>query len=201
MKRFLSMVTIGLVIGAAGPAIGEMYYWTDENGIRHYSNYPPPPEAEDVGTASEIRYDAASDRLRTERDARAADEMRKTREAEEAEALEKKAEENQAAEEEKRRRLEAKQRELEKDLYKKRRYAHGEQARLLIQKARQLNQQIEALEKSGGNEAEIASLKAEKRQIAEVFYRQSRRWGRGGEADLKEHQRIQEQLDEIDKEK
>lgn len=201
MKRMTSLALMWLMIWAVAPAVGEMYYWTDESGIRHYSNVPPPPEAADVGTASEIRYDAEADRLRIKKDARAAEAMKKAREAGEAEALETSTGERQAAKDEERRRLEAEQRELEKDLYEKRRYAHGDWARKQIQRARQINEQIAELEKSGGNEAQIAELKTEKRRIAEVFYRQSRRWGRGGEADLKEHQRIQEQLDEMNKEK
>jgi hypothetical protein len=35
------------------------------------------------------------------------------------------------------------------------------------------------------------------RQIAEFFYRQSRRWRSGGEEDLKKHKGIQKQPDEM----
>jgi hypothetical protein len=200
MKWMAPLALICLVTLAVGPAFAEMYYWTDEMGIRHYSNSPPPPGTQGIGTASEVQYDAEADRLRTESEVRAAEKIREAGKIKETEALEKKAEESQAAEDEKRRRLEDEQRELEKKLYGIRRYAHGDWARKAIQRARQINQQITELEKSGGNEAQIAELKDEKRRIAEVFYRQSRRWRHGGEADLKQHQRIQEELDEMDEE-
>ncbi len=32
---------------------GTVYYWTDENGVRHFSNTGPPQDAQDVGTKAE----------------------------------------------------------------------------------------------------------------------------------------------------
>jgi hypothetical protein len=34
---------------------GTVYYWTDENGVRHFSNTGPPDDAQDVGTQTETR--------------------------------------------------------------------------------------------------------------------------------------------------
>ena len=32
----------------------EIYSWTDENGVKHYSNTPPPDSATQIKTAGEI---------------------------------------------------------------------------------------------------------------------------------------------------
>jgi hypothetical protein len=198
MYRFALLTIICLAIVWAAPAVGEMYYWTDENGIRHYSNQAPPTGDVDYGSSSEIEYNAEADRERRARDVKAAEEMKKAGEAEAAEAAQKEAEAARAATEAERERLEAEKRSIEEDLYRKRRASRSRMQKG-VQKVVEIDEQIEELEKTGGSAAEIEQLKARRRQLVEEFYRNSRRWKRGGQADLKEHQEIQEQLDALEK--
>jgi glutaredoxin len=40
------------------PAVGDIYTWSDENGVKHFSNEPP-PDIETVEQQAEIKHDAA----------------------------------------------------------------------------------------------------------------------------------------------
>jgi hypothetical protein len=199
MKRLATLTFLCIAFFWATPAVGELYYWTDDNGIRHYSNEAPPTGDIDYGSSSEIEYDAQADMERRASDTRAAGEMEKARKAEAAEAAQKEAEAEKAATEEERERLEAEKRAIEEDLYKKRRATHGSRMQKGIQRVVEVDKQIEELENSGGSAEEIELLKARRRQLVEEFYRKSRYWKRGGQADLKEHKEIQEQLDALEK--
>lgn len=46
-----------------------MYSWTDENGVKHYSNNPPPSnnKTKDLKVSDEIEYDASKDKKRLEK--------------------------------------------------------------------------------------------------------------------------------------
>lgn len=54
---------IGLVVlfSAGMVQAGTVYYWTDENGVRHFSNTGPPDDALEVGTETETRSNPAVD--------------------------------------------------------------------------------------------------------------------------------------------
>jgi hypothetical protein len=199
MIRYALLAIICLATWAAGPAFGELYFWTDEDGIRHYTNHAPPSGGIDYGSSSEIDYDAEADRARSASDAKAAGRMKKERKAEEAEARRKEAEAARKAPAEERERLEAEKRAVEEKLYKKRR-ATRSRSQKQIQKVVEIDQKIEALEKSGGSPEEIGALKAQRRAIVEGFYDRSRYWKRGGQADLKEHKEIEQQLKKLDQE-
>lgn len=43
-RRLTVMVCVGLVLLWAGPALGEIYYRIDENGIAHFTNAPTTPQ-------------------------------------------------------------------------------------------------------------------------------------------------------------
>ena len=55
--RVWFMGLIFLLIAGMAQA-GTVYYWTDENGVRHFSNTGPPDDAQDVGTKAETRSTA-----------------------------------------------------------------------------------------------------------------------------------------------
>jgi colicin import membrane protein len=198
MARSAIIGLIFLLVLAANPAVAEMYYWTDQNGIRHYSNTAPPDKSgAEYGTKSEIEHDREADLQRSASDREAAKKFkreRKQREAREEAAEEAKAQHEQ---EEKRRALEAEQQALEEDLYRKRR-ATKSRTQKKIQEVVEIDRQIEELEKSGGSQAEIDQLQQQRRAIVERFYERSRYWKRGGQADLKKHEEIQQQLDEME---
>ena len=48
----------------------EIYRWTDENGVKHITNYAPPEQAEVLMRTPEIPYDAEADRQRQEAERR-----------------------------------------------------------------------------------------------------------------------------------
>ena len=62
-----------LLIAAAGCLIAgslqaDIYEWTDENGIKHFTNYAPPDDATILMKTEEVPYDEAADRARIEAD-------------------------------------------------------------------------------------------------------------------------------------
>jgi hypothetical protein len=194
MSRFVAIAILCLAIGAAGAAFGELYYWTDENGIRHYSNHTPPTGGIEYGSASEVDYDAEADMERGQRDAQAAHDMKATREAEAAEATRQEAEAKKEASAGELEKLKEEQKDLEEKLYDKRR-ASTSRMQKVINNVVKIDERIAELEKTGASPEEIAVLKAERRAIVEQLYENSRRWKRGGQADLKEHKELQEQIE------
>lgn len=68
LKIFL-LITAACFI--ASPLYADIYEWTDENGVRHFTNYAPPPEAAIMIKSEELPYDEEADhaRLETEREA------------------------------------------------------------------------------------------------------------------------------------
>jgi hypothetical protein len=57
---FLMALVSAAVFCAYGSAAADLYYWTDENGIRHYSNTGMPEDARQVGTIPEERPSAVT---------------------------------------------------------------------------------------------------------------------------------------------
>jgi hypothetical protein len=42
MRHFSVIIVFLIILGTVNVALAEMYSWKDANGVRHYSNYPPP---------------------------------------------------------------------------------------------------------------------------------------------------------------
>lgn len=62
------LVTFGLV-GLAGSAVSaDIYAWTDENGVKYFTNYAPPKQATLFMKTPEIPYDEEADNERREMD-------------------------------------------------------------------------------------------------------------------------------------
>jgi len=62
-----------LLIGAAGCLIAgslqaDIYEWTDDHGVKHFTNYAPPDDATILMKTEEVPYDEAADRARIEAD-------------------------------------------------------------------------------------------------------------------------------------
>ena len=49
MKKviFTGFVVLGVILGYQ-PAMAQLYIWTDKDGVKHYTNTAPPPEADDT---------------------------------------------------------------------------------------------------------------------------------------------------------
>lgn len=86
MKHLLSTVALMLAVAAgASPSAADIYIWTDAAGVKHITNYSPPPQAELLMRTPEIPYDEDADRQR--RDAERSDRLARERQ----ELLEKEA--------------------------------------------------------------------------------------------------------------
>ena len=60
----LSFIAAGSLMG--GPLHADIYEWTDENGVKHFTNYAPPDDARVLIKSEELPYDEAADRARIE---------------------------------------------------------------------------------------------------------------------------------------
>ena len=62
-------MTIGLIVMIASPLDANIYSWRDANGVKHYSNVPPPPDKNRVVNVNrEILYDKDADEERWDLD-------------------------------------------------------------------------------------------------------------------------------------
>ena len=64
----LILVIFGFVSLAVSTAGADIYAWTDENGIRHFTNQAPPKQATLFMKTPEIPYDEEADNRRSEAD-------------------------------------------------------------------------------------------------------------------------------------
>ena len=55
MKPIAIVIIFGFACLTASGLEAEIYSWTDQNGVRHYSNTPPADRAAQIKTAREIR--------------------------------------------------------------------------------------------------------------------------------------------------
>jgi hypothetical protein len=55
MKPIAIVIIFGFACLTASGLEAEIYSWTDENGVKHYSNTPPADRAAQIKTAREIR--------------------------------------------------------------------------------------------------------------------------------------------------
>ena len=79
MTRQAGWLVICLLLWSSHPAAADLYHWTDAQGVRHFSNRPPPDGADASVLLEEIPYDPESD------DKRRAQEDAMLRESESAE--------------------------------------------------------------------------------------------------------------------
>jgi hypothetical protein len=62
--KIIVCILIGCIV--APSAFADIYEWTDENGVKHYSNYAPAAKAKVLMKTKEEPYDEAADRARME---------------------------------------------------------------------------------------------------------------------------------------
>ncbi len=65
----MMLAALWLVAFAALEADADIYSWTDENGVRYFTNYAPPKQAKVLIKTPEIVYDEEADLQRRESDA------------------------------------------------------------------------------------------------------------------------------------
>jgi hypothetical protein len=60
--KIILFILVGCII--ASSSFADIYEWTDQNGVKHYSNYAPPAESKVLMKTKEEPYDEAADRER-----------------------------------------------------------------------------------------------------------------------------------------
>ena len=66
MNWFFKLLIILSACVAAAVARADIYEWTDENGVKHFTNYAPPKDSRVLIKTKEEPYDEAADRARME---------------------------------------------------------------------------------------------------------------------------------------
>jgi len=68
MKGLKIVLLVAAVCFIAGSLQADIYEWTDENGVKHFTNYAPPEDATILMKTEEVPYDEAADLARMEAD-------------------------------------------------------------------------------------------------------------------------------------
>ena len=68
MKKLIPLILVSVICLWTSAEAGQIYQWIDKNGVRHFTNEPPPPGAKIINEQKAIPYDKAADQKRTEED-------------------------------------------------------------------------------------------------------------------------------------
>ncbi len=66
MKRLTIGLAAVMLCCFNSNVIADIYVWTDEHGVKHFTNYAPPAEAEILMQTEELQYDERADKERQE---------------------------------------------------------------------------------------------------------------------------------------
>ena len=61
MKKMAALLNAVVLCAFSSTALADIYHWTDENGVKHYSNFAPPDQAETLIKTEELPYTGMSD--------------------------------------------------------------------------------------------------------------------------------------------
>ncbi len=190
--RFCILVLFALMLSAL-PAGAELRQWTDENGVKHFSNKEDLPEGTSVERSFEEKESHSTERRP----------YRKTSPATRSkpginQAYQSRSKPDKATILKEISIREDKQRDLFDRIYTKRRYVkrHGKQD---IDRIRRLNAEIETLEKSGTDPVGIEQLKKERAAAKERLFNENLRTRKGVGEDIQEYQKIEAEIAELQK--
>ena len=79
MNRIFPVIILLVWVAAAAPAGADVYSWIDADGVRHFSNTPPPDTTAGVTSMEERPYDAAADQARSAADRATLERIRQER--------------------------------------------------------------------------------------------------------------------------
>ncbi len=190
--RFCILVFFALMLSAL-PAGAELRQWTDENGVKHFSNLEDLPEGVSVERSIEEKKSHPGEQPPHRRTTPATRPKPKTNQA-----YQPRSKPDKATALKEIRIREAKQRDLFDRIYTKRRYVkrHGKQD---IDRIRRLNTEIETLEKSGTNSASIQQLKKERAAAKERLFNENLRTRKGVGEDIQEYKKLETEIAELQK--
>jgi hypothetical protein len=178
---------------AALPAAAELRQWTDENGVKHFSNRKELPEGVSVERSIEEKESHPGEQHK----------YRKTVPATRSQSTPgqtygPRSNPNKAAVLKKIRTREAKLNEIFERIYTKRRYVkrHGKQDIDII---RRLNSEIEALEKKGTDPANLKQLQQERAAAKKRLFNENLRTRKGVGEDIQKYKQIEDEIAELKK--
>jgi len=167
--------------------------WTDENGVKHFSNKEDLPE----GVSAERSFKEKESPTKEQRPNRKAASANQSK-ARNHQVNEPRTRPDKATVLKEIRTREAELRDLLNRIYTKRRYVkrHGKQD---IERIRRLNGEIDTLEKAGTDPGRLKQLKAERASAKERLFNENRRTRKGVGADIQEYKRIEDEIAELKK--
>jgi hypothetical protein len=194
MKSRLIVQGLLLLVLAVGPAAAELRQWTDENGVKHFSNKEKLPPGVSVERAYEEKESRAVEKSRPQS---AVPGTQQRREQERVKPPLTPAQ--QAAIFKQIRDREARQREVFERIYSLRRYVkHNGKA--AIEAIRRLNGEIAALEKSAkADSGAIDRLKEERAAAQKRLYNENLRTRKGLGQAIAKHKQLGEEIKALKK--
>ena len=189
----LSILMLLAVMLAALPAGAELRQWTDENGVKHFSNKADLPEGVSAERSFEEKESPPEERRPKPKATRPNYSTPRTHQVNQPRTRPSKA----AVQKEIRIR-EAQLRDLFDRIYTKRRYVkrRGKQD---IERIRRLNGEIDALEKTGADPARIEQLKAERAAAKERLFNENLRTRKGVGQDIQDYKKIEDEIEALKK--
>jgi len=176
------------------PLQAELRQWTDEKGVKHFSNKKELPD----GVSVERAYEEKESRPVQPQPRRRALPGTGTNAGQQTIHHQSPAPKKEAVLKEIRTRK-ARQRELFERIYTKRRYVKR-QGKTDIERIRRLNSQIEALEKKGAvDPARLKQLEAERTAAKERLFNENLRTRKGVGEDIQEYKKIEDEIAELKK--
>lgn len=172
----------------------QVYQWTDADGVKHYSNQPPPDSVGAAVVAKEIASDPEAERLKAEKDAALLQEIEAKNRQETAGAA------SEAAQDATLKALEEKQAELDatgEKILNKRKYI-GRHGRQDINAYDRLDKEITTLKNDPtADPEEIKRLEAARDAVKEKIYNTSRRTRKGVGQDIEEYQELEKEVNAL----
>ena len=174
--------------------VAEIYHWTDADGVKHYSNTPPPEKTEVDSVKKELTTDPAVERAKAEKDAAL------LREAETAQQRRNDAQRARAEQDEAQKVIDEKQAELDAsaDEISRKRKNLGRHGRQDINAVDRLSGEITTLKADPyADPEEIKRLEAERDAMKQKVYDTPYRSRRGVRGEILEYQEKEKELNEL----
>ncbi len=197
MTRLTYLSLVVLIVCLPSIAGAEMYQWVDSQGVKHYTNSPPPEGTSADSSWGEIKSSGADD---SDLGAREAAIIKET------DAANRQAEIDAAAADKKAARqgeLDAKKAELKAladSISSKRRYVKR-RGKTDINKIKRLNEEIAVLKKDPNADPEkIKSLEEEVEEIKDGFYHKSGRGRKGVADEVERYRQLEIEIEAMEKE-
>ena len=195
LLKYLPLVILSVCLAHIAGA--EMYQWVDNQGVKHFTNSPPPGGTSADSSWGEIKSSGAGD---SDIKAREAAIIKETEAASRQKEIDAAAAKRKEARQEA---LDAKKAELKalgESISSKRRYVKR-RGKTDINKIQRLNEEIAALKKDPSADPEkIKILETEVAEIKDKFYNKSGRGRKGVADEVERHRQLELEIEAMEKE-